>query len=42
MMSALHLIWIVPLAAMVGFITAALLAALPTAPTSDSKTARTG
>lgn len=26
-MSALHLIWIVPLAAMVGFITAALLAA---------------
>ena len=26
-MSALHLIWIVPLAAMIGFITAALLAA---------------
>lgn len=27
MMSALHLIWIIPLAAMMGFITAALLAA---------------
>ena len=26
-MSALHLIWIVPLAAMIGFITAALMAA---------------